>query len=418
MAILNDLVSESLIAEAAVGERYQMHDLIRHYARSLAERDDPLKNKAAINRLLAYYCDAAAQADALLTRQLSPSAVERPTPTSGQKFTERFDAVGWSRAELPNLLACADYVVQQADSGHSEENAWVVLVADVLAGTLRNEGQWRRSIELQAAALKSADTIGVPLAAANALSERGMLYRLTAELESAAADLERAVAIYLQVSGVAGKTGEAHARNTYGVVLDQLGKPEEARRQLSSALAIYQQLDNPLGVANILHDQGMAEFFIKKYNSAIRLLEQALDLYRTVGQPLGMAHAHSNLARAQQCAGLEAAAADNMESARMLYRGLGNHLGEVNVLVRLGAVLQDRDRSRAVEVLTDAIRLSANIGNPLAQIDALDQLGEVHMATGDRKAAVDAWSRALRLARKHGVEREEAKLAAKVGRGG
>jgi len=39
------------------------------------------------------------------------------------------------------------------------------------------------------------------------------------------------------------------------------------------------------------------------------------------------------------------------------------------------------------------------------------------MAAGDRKAAMEAWIRALPLAREHGVEREEVKLAEKVGRG-
>jgi tetratricopeptide (TPR) repeat protein len=415
---LRELAEESLMVEDEAGERYAMHDLIRRYAQSLAERDDPAESETAVGRLLAYYCDAAAQADALLTRQPAPEAIVRPAPTVREDFADLFSVIRWCHVEFPNLLACADYVVRQAENGgRREENIWVVMFASALAGILRNEGWWRRSIELQTQAYRAAEVIGLPVGAANALSERGMLYRLTAELGSAAADLDRAIAIYQQIGGVAGRAGEARSLNTYGVVLDQLGQPDEAKRRLSEALGIYRQIGDSLGEANVLHDQGMAELFSRDYDSAIALLGQALDLYQTVGQPLGMAHAHTSLGRALQHVGAEADAAGNLDSARVLYRDLGNRLGEINVLARLGTVLRRNDPDRAAEVLTEAIRLSSDIGNQLARIEALDELGEVYLMSGNKKAAMDAWSRALRLAMEHGIEREATKLAGKVGRG-
>lgn len=332
-------------------------------------------------------------------------------------FADRPSVIKWVRAEIYNLLACADYVVQNAeDNDRREENSWVVLFAHALAGILRNESQWRRSIELQTRAVKSGEKIHVPLAVANALSERGILYRLTAELDSAAADLTRAISIYRQVGGAAGQTGEAHALNTYGVVLDQRDERDEGRRRLSEALDIYRRVNDPLGEANVLHDQGMAEFFAGNFDMAAQLLGQALELYKSVDQPLGMAHAHSNLARAQHSVGDERAAADNLQSARVLYRDLGNQLGEINVLVRLGAVLRQQDRDGAVEILNESIGLSLGIGNQLARIHALDELGEIYLADGDTTAALDTWSRALKIAREHGVLREAAKLTDKIRR--
>jgi tetratricopeptide (TPR) repeat protein len=414
---LRELADEALIEENGTGESYQMHDLIRRYAASLAVHDDRSENVAAINRLLAYYHVAAAYTDSLLTRQPTPEAVESPAPGVSHNFADRRCAIEWARAELPNLLACADYVVQSAESDNRHEwNAWVVLFARALAGVLRNEGRWRRSIELQTQAVKSAEKIHVPLGVANALSERGMLYRLTAELNSSVVDLKRAISIYREVGGKAGLTGEAHALNTYGVVLDQLDKRDESRQRLSEALDIYHQTANLLGEANILHDRGMTEFSDKNYETAVQLLGQALELYKTVDQLLGMAHAYSNLARAQQHVGAEQASAANLESAAVLYRDLGNRLGEINVLLRLAAVLREHDRDRAVKILNDAVRLSIDIGNQLARIDALDALGDIYMASGDRKTAADVWSSALRTAREHGMPREEGKLADKVRR--
>jgi hypothetical protein len=100
----------------------------------------------------------------------------------------------------------------------------------------------------------------------------------------------------------------------------------------------------------------------------------------------------------------------------VLYTDLGNRLGEINVLLRLAAVLRELDRDRAVKILNDAVRLSIDIGNQLARIDALDALGDIYMASGDRKTAADVWSSALRTAREHGMPREEGKLADKVRR--
>jgi tetratricopeptide (TPR) repeat protein len=416
-ASLRELTEESLIEEDGARESYQMHDLVRHYSRSLANRDDPMEGEAAVSRLLAYYCEATAYADTLFTRQPPPRAIEPPVPSVSHHFADRPSVIKWVRAELPNLLACADYVVQQSEGNDwREENSWVVLFSCALSGILRNEGQWRRSIEFQAQAIGSAEKIHVPLAVANALSERGLLYRLTADLELAVADLERAISIYRGVGGTAGQTGEAHALNTYGVVLDQLRKRDEGRQRLNEALYLHRKVGDPLGEANVLHDLGMAEFFAGNHDLAVGLLRQGLEAYQAVDHPLGMAHAHTSLARAEAQTGAQSAAAGNLEAARGLYRDLGNRLGEINVMVRLGAVLRQQDGGRAVAVLHEALALSTEIGNQLARINALDELGEVHAAKRDKKAAADAWSRALAVAREHGVEREVEKLAAKIER--
>lgn len=413
---LDEMVDETLIEEHE-RDGYQMHDLVLHYARSLAGRDDPGDNAEAIDRLLAYYWGAAAYGDSIFTRQPPPQAIEPPAVTVSHVFSDRPSAIAWVRAELRNLLACVDYVVEQAnDAGRRQDQVWVVLFAGALAGLLRNEGSWPRSIDLQTQALRMAEQLHVPLAAANALSERAFLFRLAGELQAAVADLERAIAIYRQVGGVTGKTGEAHALDTYGVVLDQLKKRDEGRRRLSQALDIYRALNDRLGAANVLHDQGMLELFADNADEAVRLLGQSLTIYTEVDQPLGMAHALSNLARAQQKTGADRRAADNLETARMLYSDLGNLLGKVNTLIRLGAVLRRNDRRRAKKAVNDAMSLSIAIGNPAGRVNALDELGELHLAKRKRKAALRAWGQALSLASQYGLEREEDKLKDKIGR--
>jgi tetratricopeptide (TPR) repeat protein len=427
---LRELAAEALLDEVSRDRAvYEMHDLTREYARILANRDDTRVNQAAINGLLAYYWAAAEYADEFLTRQRPPVAIEPPEPTVSHDLSDLSSVIRWVREGLPgqredlpdqigelsNLLACADYAFQQAEGNDDRDsNAWVVLFASALAGILRNESQWRRSIELQTRAIKCAQKINVPLGMANALSERGLLCRLASELERAEADLEQAITIYSGVDSAEAQRGKANALNTLGVVVDQRDRKDEARRRLDEALEIYRSLGDELGEANVLQDQGMTELFADNYDQAIQLMGRALALYTTKDQPLGMSHASFYLARAQRNIGDETGAEKSLESARMLYHDLGNKLGESNVLVQLGAVLRARDPGLALNRLNELVELSAEIGNQMTRMAALDQLGEIYLESGDSAAAHEAWSRALQVAREYGVRREETKFAGKV----
>lgn len=408
------LAREALIEEDARG--YHLHDLVRHYARSLAGQDDSAERAAAVNRILAYYCEAAAYVDSIFTRQPPPPSIQPPAATVHHSFTDRLSTIAWARAELENMLACADHAVRSADgAGHDEENEWVVMFAGALAGILRNEGRWPRSVELQTSAIASAKQLGLPLGEANALHERGLLRRLMGDLDDAVADLEQALALYRDIGGTAGETGQAHVLNTYGVVLDQAKHPVEGRQRVNSSLDICRRLGYALGEANALNDLGMAEYFAGHYPQAVELLSQALSLYQSVDQPLGSAHAHAYLARAQRNAGLGSQAAENLEAAQALYHDLGNQLGEVTTMVELGTVLRgQRDYSRAENVLSNAIELSERIGNQLGLVTALEELGTLHDAEGDTPGAVDLWMRALEICRNHGIRREEARLREKL----
>ena len=71
---LEALYDQYLLAEPAQG-RYRMHDLIREHARALAGRADPDRDRdQATGRLLDYYQQTAARADALIGRYLKSPA--------------------------------------------------------------------------------------------------------------------------------------------------------------------------------------------------------------------------------------------------------------------------------------------------------------------------------------------------------
>jgi tetratricopeptide (TPR) repeat protein len=416
-AVLLDELANQVLIQAAdgAGGRYQLHDLIRQYGRSLAERDVPAESEAAVGRLLAYYLDGAAEADGLLTRQPTPPGVERPAPAVRPDLPDLVSVMSWVEEELDNLLACADYVQRQAkEHSEREDDALVVLFAGALAGILRNAGLWRQSIELQSRAAESAQRLQAPLGVASALSERGMLRRLTSEFDLAVADLAGAIDIYRATGGQEGQSGMAHALNTWGVVCDLQDRDDESRRLLGEALEIHRSRNDPLGEANVLHDQGMSELFAGNLEAANQLIGRALALFLTIGQPLGTAHAHNNLARVQLRMGANREAEVNLENAAELYGALGNKLGKFKVLILLGTEQRRHDYRGAIKTLNDAIALSEDISSQSAPVQALEELGEAYLAHGNRRSAREAWSRALRIAHEHGMERDEATLKGKL----
>jgi tetratricopeptide (TPR) repeat protein len=413
---IGQLVQAHMVKPSTRAGRWQMtHDLLRQYARKLAETNQEERDLAR-NRLLSYYYGPAAYLDSFLTRQPPPRVLEPPAPAAGQGFADLGSALAWVRGERDDVLACADYAVSHAEgSGRRQEKVWVILFASALAGFLRNDGLWLISIGFQTEAINTAKQIDAPLAEANALHELAQLRRLTGEREAAAADLEQAIRIYREIGDEAGKIGEAHALDTYGVVLDQLGRQPESRQIHDAALGIYRRLNNRLGEANVLQDQGMTALFAKSYGKAADLFGQALALYQAIGQPLGTAHAHTYLARAQRGAGgLEREAVRNLESAQAIYHDFGNSLGEVNTLIQRGTILREYDRGQAMMALNQAIDISNDIGSPIGLVDSMHGLSDLHIADGNMPTATALLTSALDIARRRGLQREEATLTTKL----
>jgi tetratricopeptide (TPR) repeat protein len=413
---LRKLAAEELIGQGNQG--YQLHDLIRRYARGLAERDDAAENNAAVNRLLAYYCEAADYIEKMLTRQPPPQAIVRPAATVRHRFTDRAEAIAWANSELPNLLSCADYAAAgAADRYRDQADKWVIMFASVTAGLMRNNSLWPRSIELQTRAISAARRLRIPLAEANAFHERAQLRRLLADKDGAIADLERAMTLYSEVGGIDGATGRAHAENTLGVVLDQAGQSENARALLNSSLDAYRNLHDRLGEANVLHDLGMAEYFAGDFARATELLRQALEIFQDVDHPLGRAHAHSNLARAERRSGLDREAAEHLEEAQALYRQIGNNLGAATALTERGSILRSRGNYELAEdLLAEAAELNGAIGNQLGLGHTLKELGNLRGDIGDPAGAEQLLTRALEIFRSHGLHRDEAKVIDDLGR--
>jgi len=208
---LEALYDQYLLAEPAQG-RYRMHDLIREHARALAGRADPDRDRdQATGRLLDYYQQTAARADALIGRQPrpAPSPADGTVPAAGPVLASREQALAWARAERGSLLACLDHATATG------QHARVIGLTAGLAGLLRSDGPWAEAITRHEAAVQAALHLGDRLGQAGALNSLGEVRRLSGDYPAAAQAQEQALGIYRDLGD---RLGQANALNQLGMV--------------------------------------------------------------------------------------------------------------------------------------------------------------------------------------------------------
>ena len=364
---LDSLHGEALLTEAGY-RRYGMHDLIRRYSRDHAATDPPADRSIALERLLDYYTGAVTTAQNRLARQTRTTrASALAGPAAMPDLTGTTDALAWVRAERANLLACLDHATE-----HGEQSRVVKLTAG-LAALLQEDGPWADAVTRHLTAAEAARKLGDRLGQANALSDLGVVHRMTGQYQEAA------------------------------LVLDQ-------------ALDMYRQLGDRPGQANALLDLGALRLVTGDYASAASTLRTALEIYRDVGDLFGQAHALNYLGDAQRMTGDYLAATEALDAALSMYRRLGNRRGEANALNFLGTVRQlTGNYAAAAEALEEALSIARDIGSRLGQANALGLLGIMRRTTGDYPQATDAIDEALKIYRDLGDRGGEAEMLNEAG---
>ena len=399
---LEALYDQYLITEPARG-RYRLHDLIREHARALADRLEPDHDRdSATARLLDYYQHTAALADVLIARQVRPASASAggTMPTAVPALAGREQALAWARAERASLLACLDHATRTG------QHAQVIALTAGLAGLLRRDGPWADAVARHMAAIEATEHLGDRLGQAGALTDLGVVRRMTDEYPAAAQALDQALDIYRDLGD---RLGQANALSSLGVVRRMTGEYPAAAQALEQALDIYRDLGDRLGQANVLWDLGVVRRMTGEYPAAAQALEQALDIYRDLGDRLGQANALSDLGFVRRGTGEYPAAAQALEQALHIYRDIGHRIGQVNVLNFLGDVRRRTgEYPAAAQALDQAVGISRDIGARGGEATALLFLGAVRRLTGDFPAAAQALDQALGVYRDLGDRGGEA----------
>ena len=405
---VGELYDQHLLTEPAPG-RYQLHDLLREHARTLAAADDPADSDAATGRLMDYYLHTAMAADrhfgtlASTYHHLPPVRPPAQAPDLGT-FGQ---AAAWLDAERANLNAAAEDAV-----GHGIV-PYAVAIPAAMSGFLFSHGYWDQSAALHQSALAAARRAGDRLGEAGTLAELGTLHAETGDYPAAAASLAQALALYGDTDDL---PGQAHALNELGIVQRRTGDYRAAAASHTRALALARSASDGLLEAQAHIGRGLLQQLTGDYPAAAASLAQALSLCRDLGDLPGQAYALNELGIVQQETGDYPAAAATQQQALALFRELGDLPGQAYALNDLGIVQQlTGDYPAAAAGHQQALAVFRDLRKLLGQAEALNCLGELATRTSATGQARKQHAQALAIARDLSAAPEEARALEGIG---
>jgi tetratricopeptide (TPR) repeat protein/transcriptional regulator with XRE-family HTH domain len=386
---LDQLYDQHLITEPAPG-RYQLHDLLREHARTLAAASDPADSAAAAGRLLDYYLHTALAAGAhiastyLHTGSLPPAKPPQcapPLSTPGQ-------AAAWLEAERANLHAAAGYAAAH------ELPSYAILIPAAMASFLDTRGHWDQAVALYQTALAAARQAGDRPGQAHALMLLWGMHAMAGDSTAAATAAGQALELFRDLGD---RTGQSDAINRLGYLHGRAGDYPAAVTCHHQALDLFRDLGDRRGQAEALHSLSGVYWHTADYPAARACAEQALELFRDLGHRHGQADALSELGTIQKLTDDYPAAAASHRQALQLYRDLGDRFGQALALNQIGSLQRlAGDYPAAAASLQQALDLFRDLGVRDFQGWALSELGRLQQLTGDYPAAAASHQEALR----------------------
>jgi len=399
---LDELYDQHLLTEPGPG-RYQLHDLLREHAQTLAVADDPADSADATARLLDYYLQTALAASKhVVSTSWSPAVDSLPParlPACAPPVSTLVQAAAWLETERANLHAAAGY------AAGSERPAYATLIPAAMASFLEARGHWDQALTLHQISLAAARRAGDQPGEARALLLLGAMQVMTGGYAAAVVTLQQALAVYRDLSDPA---GQADVIDRLGFVQGQTGDYPSAAACHQQALELFRDLGDRHGQAHALTDLGIVHELTGDYPAAA-CHQQALELFRELGHQYGQADALINLGSVQQLTGDYPAAAASLHQVRALNRGLGDRSTQGWVLNELGVLKRlTGDYRAAAASHQQALELFRDLGERQAQAYALNELGLVQQLTGNHPAAAVSHHQALQLFRDLGARHGQA----------
>jgi tetratricopeptide (TPR) repeat protein len=333
--------------------RFELHDLLREYAREQAERHGG-DHLAARGRLLQWYVHSAADARSQLTEvaHLLPVAAEPPEGIAPERFSGYRAAVEWFDAEQDTIVK----IVQSVEDDRHREAAAVL-------GQLT----WPY------------------------FYLRGLWQQMRVAGESA---VEHAVAIQNPLV-------EAKIRNGLSVAYGLLeGFAQEEIATSRNALSIFERLDDRRGQAGALLNLGAAYNQAERFAEAQEALERASELFLQDGNQLYATFALNNLGLVYKALNQLDDALDCAHRVVDALRGTSEPFRWVAALMNLADVHAARgDRHAAIQGYRDAIAAAESCENTSQAIPLRVKLGHQLSAVGAEQDAVEVWREAYEICR-------------------
>ncbi|MFE2326513.1 cyclophane-containing RiPP biosynthesis TPR protein HaaT [Streptomyces sp. NPDC059385] len=404
-----DALYDAHLIDEHPGSRFRLHDLLRDYARGLADEGGSMDPVQAVQRVCSYYLAALAVANRHIARsgastpETPHSTVQAETPP----MESRAAALGWLEDERANVFAC----IQRANSLALYE--LVIRMAAAMAPFLRQAGPWDQAVGLHRTAAEAARQTDDRLALAHALAELGVVRRFMAAYPEAIEALNEAVTEY---EAVGEKRGKADALNQVGIVWYMTADNDASAGAQIEALVLYRELGDRLGQANALADLGMVRRQTSQFDAAVEAQTEALSIYRELGDRYGEANSLRDLGVVHCLLGQYHLAAQHHREAFDIYEQLDDRVHQAYALNELGVVRRlTGDLTGAREAHTRALDYFTELGERFGRANSIRHLGVLDRMGGNVTQAIRVLEDALSSYRDLGSRGGEAASLGELG---
>jgi tetratricopeptide (TPR) repeat protein/transcriptional regulator with XRE-family HTH domain len=392
---LLDVLARGYLIQPTRPGRYAMHDLLRGYARELADRHDgEQERRGALTRLFDYYLHSAATAMAVLRpaertaldafRLLRAQVAIAPGPIGSPAA-----ALTWLDTERACLLDAVEYMADNGWPGQASRMAYVLLYY------LDGGGHYPEAVILHGHGRRAARKIADRAAEAQALIGLGIVAIRQGRYQDATSHYQQALALFRQAGDT---SGVARAGCGLGIIHRLQGRYPQAADHLQQALDLYRAQGDSAGAVLPLGNLGIVALRQGRYPQAADHLQQAVDLARQAGNLDRMADMLSELGAVALKQGQLRRAASLHRRARGVFRKTGNRTGEAHAVNGLGeALLGARRPGDARAEFAAALGLASRIGLRNQQARAHRGLSRAWDALGEPGQARRHWQEALAI---------------------
>jgi CHAT domain-containing protein len=263
---------------------------------------------------------------------------------------------------------------------------------------LGNYGQSRKHLEN---ALADTRDLGQRLAEGKTLNVLGLL-------EWDLGNYDQAIAWFQQASEIGSELGNRRlagsTMNNLSLVYDELGDYPTSLRQYQRALDLYEGADFPRGESDTLGNIGGVNLLLGRYQEALTYYQRALVISESLESKPSMSLDHGNLALCYLGLGQLDLALEHSEQALTLAIETGMRKeealwlrGKGDTLIRKGQYDLGLENYRAALAIYEEINARGLL------LDALHDMGHMHLLLGDLVSAEQYFQRGAVMARELGL---------------
>lgn len=382
-AALDRLVEVALLQEVSYG-RFVPHDLVRDYARELAERAGG--TEAAVERVLRWYGERARQAALTLSPVGSDTELRLPEPIGeAEPFSCGDTALAWSDSEVANAVALTERYAWASRTVPLLVRAWSIL--------LRHRGRLQELAVVGRIALDAARTHGDAESEANALSDLAGLHFLSGRPDRALPLNEAALAAWRALGN---ERRMQRSLCNQGLLLEALGRYEEAAEVLRESLEIVHRVDDAYAEGVVLIALGNL-YEHTDARAAIAYHERALKIGLRLGGDVLVQTSHCNIGYAHLTLGEPAAALRHFEECLRILGDDGPWHGESQGRVGLVRALRGLGRDEEAGAACARLQESAEARADAQMVGlARHQRGLLLRSAGRVGEAREQWRAAVR----------------------